>query len=162
MESNLSDQSTAEYSKARAEFSREKLRQTRKQWYEKTASLKPEKDSSKFWNLAKVLNEEAPPCSKTVFCTHNKLLRECNLNSVKLNSWADPSYYMAQYMLHMMTARCVARDLHTIAPWPLERTCWRWFMAQWGDHKNLELCLSMQVVVVVPGSSINKSSFFWR
>ena len=28
-------------------------------------------------------------------------------------------------MLHIISARCVARDLHTIAPGPLERTCWR-------------------------------------
>ena len=38
-------------------------------------------------------------------------------------------------MLHMISARCVAHDLHTIAPWPLERTCWRQFTVQWGDCK---------------------------
>ena len=32
-------------------------------------------------------------------------------------------------MLHVISTRCVARDLHTIAPWPLERTCWRQFAA---------------------------------
>ena len=47
MERNHSDQSKAKYSKARAEFTREKLVQTRKQWYEKTACLNLEKDSSK-------------------------------------------------------------------------------------------------------------------
>ena len=54
MESNPSDQSTAECSKARPEFTREKSLQakTRKQWYEKIASLNLEKDSSKLWNLA--------------------------------------------------------------------------------------------------------------
>ena len=36
-------------------------------------------------------------------------------------------------MLHVISARCVARDLHTIAPGPLERTCWRRFGAQRGD-----------------------------
>ena len=46
----------------------------RKQWYEKTASLNLEKDLSKLWNLAKVLNEEAPSRSKTVFRVHNILL----------------------------------------------------------------------------------------
>ena len=30
-------------------------------------------------------------------------------------------------MLHVISARCIARDLHTIAPEPLERTCWRRF-----------------------------------
>ena len=43
MASNPYDQSTAEYSKARAEFTRETLLLTRKQWYEKTASLNLEK-----------------------------------------------------------------------------------------------------------------------
>ena len=66
MENNPSDQNTAEYSKARAEFTREKLLQTRKQWHEKTASLNVEKDPSKLWSLAKVLNEEALSRSKTV------------------------------------------------------------------------------------------------
>ena len=36
-------------------------------------------------------------------------------------------------MLHVMSARCVARDLHTIAPGPLESRCWREFATQWGD-----------------------------
>ena len=76
MENNPSDQNTAEYSKARAEFTREKLLQTRKQWYEKTASLNLEKDSSKLWSLTKVLNEEAPSCSKTVLRVHNMLLTD--------------------------------------------------------------------------------------
>ena len=31
--------------------------------------------------------------------------------------------------LHVISARCVARDLHTIAPRPLERACWRQFAA---------------------------------
>ena len=29
--------------------------------------------------------------------------------------------------LHVISARCVGRDLHTTAPGPLERTCWRQF-----------------------------------
>ena len=76
MERNPSDQNTADYSKSRGEFTREKLLQTRKQWYEKTASLNLEKDSSKFWSLTKVLNEEAPSRSKTVLRVHNMLLTD--------------------------------------------------------------------------------------
>ena len=76
MERNPSDQSTAECSKARAEFTREKLLQTRKQWHEKTASLNLEKDSSKLWNLAKVLNGEAPSRSKTVLHVRNTLFTD--------------------------------------------------------------------------------------
>ena len=73
---NPSDQNTAEYSKARAEFTREKLLQTRKQWYEKTTSLNLEKDSSKLWSLTKVLNEEAPSRNKTVLRVRNTLLTD--------------------------------------------------------------------------------------
>ena len=41
-----------------------------------------------------------------------------------------PSYQVAHDLLHVISARCVERDLHTIAPGPLERTCWRQFTAQ--------------------------------
>ena len=37
---------------------------------------------------------------------------------------------MTHNTLHVIGARCVARDFHTIVPWPLERTCWRQFAAQ--------------------------------
>ena len=63
-ESSPSDQSTEEYSKGRAEFTGEKLLQKKKQWYQKTASINLEKDSSKLWNLTKVLNEEVPSRSQ--------------------------------------------------------------------------------------------------
>ena len=43
------------------------------------------------------------------------------------------------YMLHVISAWCVARDLHTIEPGPLERTCW--------IVKNLELRLSMRLLL---------------
>ena len=46
-------------------------------------------------------------------------------------------------MLHVTSTQCVALDLHTILPWPLECTCWRQFVAQRGDCKNLDLRLSM-------------------
>ena len=39
-------------------------------------------------------------------------------------------YHVAHDMSHVISAGCVARDLHTIAPWPLERTYWRHFAAQ--------------------------------
>ena len=42
-----------------------------------------------------------------------------------------------------------ARWKHTIAPWPLERLCLRWFMAQWGDLKNLTLCLWMRLLLLL-------------
>ena len=33
-------------------------------------------------------------------------------------------------MLQVISARCVARDLLTIAPGPLEHMCWKQFVAQ--------------------------------
>ena len=38
-------------------------------------------------------------------------------------------------MLHVISAQCVACELHTIALRPLECTCWRQFAGQWGDCK---------------------------
>ena len=43
-------------------------------------------------------------------------------------------------MLHVMSAQCVAHDLHTIAPGPLEHTCWRQFAPQWEDCKKILIC----------------------
>ena len=59
---------------------------------------------------------------------------------MKLNSSAVASYYVAHDMFHVMSARCVARDLHTITSWLLERTCWRQFAAQLGDYKKKSYC----------------------
>ena len=75
IERNPFDHNTAEYSKARAEITRDNLLQTRKQWYEKTATLNLE-NSSKLWSLTEVLNEEAPSRSKTVLRVHNMLLTD--------------------------------------------------------------------------------------
>ena len=49
-------------------------------------------------------------------------------------------------MLHVISARCVANDLYTTEPGPLERTWWRRFAAQCGDCKNLELRLWMRLL----------------
>ena len=54
-------------------------------------------------------------------------------------------------MLHVICARCVAGDLHTIAPEPLECMCWRPFAVQWGDcKKKIELCLWMRLLLLLP------------
>ena len=42
-------------------------------------------------------------------------------------------------VLHAISARCVARDLHTTALGPLEGRCWRQFVAQWGVSK-ISIC----------------------
>ena len=50
-------------------------------------------------------------------------------------------------MLHVISARCVARDLHTIALGLLERTCWRRFAAQWGDCKNSRIAPFIAIII---------------
>ena len=39
-----------------------------------------------------------------------------DLNSVRLTYWAVPSYHMAHYMSHVISAQRVARDLNTTTP----------------------------------------------
>ena len=62
------------------------------------------------------------------------------------NLIAVPSHQMAPDILHVISTRCVAHDLQTIALRPLQRMCWRQLTVQWGDcnKKNLELHLSMR------------------
>ena len=55
---------------------------------------------------------------------------QCDLHSVSLNRCQA-----AHDMLHVMNARRVAFDLHTVASGPLERQCWRQFAAQRGHCK---------------------------
>ena len=50
----------------------------------------------------------------------------------------------------MMNVRCAARDLHTIAPGPLECTCWRWFAALWGDcKKSRKAPLNALIIIII-------------
>ena len=66
MESCPTDENTAAYNKAKAEFTRQKLQQTRAAWHEKTSSLNMEKDTGKLWTLTKLLNGEIPEKAQTV------------------------------------------------------------------------------------------------
>ena len=52
-------------------------------------------------------------------------------------------------MVHVISARCVARDLHTITPGPLERTCWGRFTAQWGDCKKSGIAPFSAIIIIV-------------
>ena len=75
-------------------------------------------------------------------------------------------------MLHVISALCVERDLHTITPRPLERAWWRQFAAQWGDCKKswiesfnlilllLLLLLTIIIVVVVVVVVVNIINIF--
>ena len=49
----------------------------------------------------------------------------------------------------MISARCVAHDLHKIAPGPLERTCWRRFAAQWGDCTKSQIAPLNAITIII-------------
>ena len=57
-------------------------------------------------------------------------------------------------MFHVISARCVARDLLTTAPWPLERTGWRQFAAQWGDCEKSRIA-PLNVIIISINISIS-------
>ena len=56
--------------------------------------------------------------------------------------------FFQMLMLHVISARCVARDLHTTVPGPLERTCWRRFAAQWGDCKKSRIAPLNAIIII--------------
>ena len=49
----------------------------------------------------------------------------------------------------MISVRCVARDLHTIAPGSHERTCWRQFAALWGDWKKSQIASLNAIIIII-------------
>ena len=49
----------------------------------------------------------------------------------------------------MTSVRCVACDLHTTVPRPLERTCWRQFVVQWGDCKKSWIALVNAIIIII-------------
>ena len=52
-------------------------------------------------------------------------------------------------MLHVMRALCVARNLHTFAPGPLERACWKQFAGSEEIVKNLKLRRSIRLLLLL-------------
>ena len=52
-------------------------------------------------------------------------------------------------MLHVISALCVARDLHMIAPELLERTCWRQFVAQLGACKKSRIAPFNAIIISI-------------
>ena len=52
-------------------------------------------------------------------------------------------------MLHVISARCVARDLHMIAPGTLERMCWTQFVAPWGGCEKSQIALSNAIIIII-------------
>ena len=49
-----------------------------------------------------------------------------------------------------MSAICVACDLHTIAPRPLEHACWRQFAVQWGVCKKSWIVPFSLIIIISP------------
>ena len=58
-------------------------------------------------------------------------------------------WHLARHILHVISTLCVARDLHTIAPGPLERTCWRQLAAQWEDCKKSRVAPFNAIIIIV-------------
>ena len=67
---------TAAYNKAKAEFTRQKLQQTRPAWHEKKNRLPStwKNDTGKLWKLTKLLNGETPEKAQTVPQSEGKLI----------------------------------------------------------------------------------------
>ena len=51
-------------------------------------------------------------------------------------------------MLHVVSAQCVALDLHMIAPGPLECMCWRQFLVQWGVCKKSQI-VPLNIIIII-------------
>ena len=49
----------------------------------------------------------------------------------------------------MISVWCVARNLHTVAPGPLERTFWRQFAALWGDCKKSRIAPLNAIIIII-------------
>ena len=52
-------------------------------------------------------------------------------------------------MLHVISAWCVAQDVHTTAPGLLEHTYWRRFAAQWGDCKKSGIAPLNAIIIII-------------
>ena len=74
---------------------------------------------------------------------------ERDFNSVKLNLWAVPSYQVVHGMLQVVSAQCVAHDVHMIVSWPLECTCWRQFVMLWEDCVQSGIVPFIVIVIIL-------------
>ena len=62
--------------------------------------------------------------------------------------------------LHVKSAWCVALDLHTIAPRPLEHTCWRQLAVLWEDCKKSQITPLNVIIIIIIKSSKNQPAMF--
>ena len=76
MEHCPTDENTQAHNKAKAEYTRQNLQQTRAAWHEKTSSLNFEKDTCKLWKLTKLLNQDIPERRQTVLESEEELLTQ--------------------------------------------------------------------------------------
>ena len=76
MEHCPTDKRTQAHNKAKAEYTRKKLQQTRDAWHEKTSSLNFEKDTCKLWKLTKLLNKGNPERRKKVLKSEGELFTQ--------------------------------------------------------------------------------------
>ena len=78
--------------------------------------------------------------NKYAISTLSNLIAELSLHTKWQVTWH----------LHVISAWCVARDLHTTAPGPFECTCWRQFTALWGDCKKSRIApLNANIIVIM-------------
>ena len=62
-------------------------------------------------------------------------------------------------MLHLISAWCVAHDLHAIAPWSLKCTCWRQFTAEWGDCKKSQIApFNATIIIIIKYNNTNTTN----
>ena len=81
------------------------------------------------------------------------------INNAQINVMSILSNFVAElsirtkwpvtWHLHVISARCFARDLHTIAPGPLERTCWKQFTVLWGDCRKSWLAPLNAIIIII-------------
>ena len=72
-------------------------------------------------------------------------------DSAQINAISTLSNLIAELSLRTKwhVTWCVARDLHTIAPGPLERTCWRQFAALWGNCKKIRIAPLNAIIIII-------------
>ena len=126
MESCPTDENTAAYNKAKAEFTRQKLQQTCAAWHEKTSSLNMEKDTGKLWKLTKLLNGEIPEKAQMVLKSEG------------------------EYIVQKEAANCLAKlyQEESNVKLPRERTCQvREQLAQLHKQPTSHNCMSQPITM---------------
>ena len=106
--------------------------------------LRLESSGCSMWHFLKLVARgflrvlQFPPLLHRFNGSAKKIKAQINAISTLSNLIAELSLrtkWHVTWHLHVISARCVARDLHTVAPGPLERACWRQFAALWGNSK---------------------------